>query len=291
MSRNAIHAPRRGFTLTELLVVIGIIAIMAVLTLVSVKAITRDARVASGANALSAALDNARALALKTNDIVIVVFRPRLDGEREQFLELVTARWTGESYRDPSLLSPPVIDRFVPAPEVPVRRLPPGIKLAAPSYVIDQDTTWFTQTHLPLAATEILGVMLGVMYGPDGTTLSQNPHSDSSYLWVDFKPEFDEEFGTPLVRRGPDPNDNFLPWQVGEFVEQENPADETFVTIAPFVAVYDDTEARERRSGTWDTTPEGRQRYFDDLVGSPLGFITTNADRIHFNRYTGVVMR
>ena len=66
--------------------------------------------------------------------------------------------------------------------------------------------------------------------------------------------------------------------------------DEPFVVIAPFLAVYDDDEARELGdTANWDDP----QIYQQDLVGLPNdpGYITENANRIHFNRYTGVVMR
>jgi prepilin-type N-terminal cleavage/methylation domain-containing protein len=276
---------RLAFTLTELLVVIAVISVLSVLTLVSIKAITSDARIASGSNAVSAALENARSLALKDNAVVLVVFRPRLDGESEQFIEVVTATFTGESYRDGN--SPwRVIDRFVQSPGVPVRALPVGVKVACPAYDANEDLRWVTQAHLPatLSENEVPGVVLGVMYGPDGTTLAQNLGSDSDYLWVDFKPNLDPT-GTPLIRFGEqDERPNAVSGQTR--LTMTFPDDETFVTVAPFLAVYDDAKARESKTLPWND----QANYEAELTGSS-GYITANADRIHFNRYTGVVMR
>ncbi len=287
-------SPRRGFTLIELLIVMGVIGVLSVLTLVSVKAITADARLSSATNTVTAALANARAIAMKKNSIVLVVFRPQFEGNARQRVELVTAKWTGDSYLTfgSGGANPTVIDRFVPITDVPFRNLPVGVKVAGPLYADNEDDTWVTQTHLPAVnqvtgAGEVPGRMIGVMYGPDGTTLSRNSQSDSDQTWVDFVAIFDA--GEPKVRAD---NNQFSPSarSMEFFFEQKIADDETFVTVAPFLAVYDDTQARELKSLDWDNSPQGRQNYEDELTGLS-GYITRNADRIHFNRYTGVVMK
>ncbi len=274
---------RCAFTLVELLVVMGVIAVLASLTLVSVRAITDNARLSSATNTVMAALDNARALAMKKNTIVLVVFRPRFEGNNKQVVEVVTAKWSGESYLNGSI----VIDRFVPIPDVPIRGLSTGIKVAAPSYGLNQDDMWVTQTHLPAidqqAGTgEWPGGMVGVMYGPDGTTLSRNSQSDSNRTWVDFL--FDATIGA-RVRADLQDIDPSNP-VIADFFEQKYADDETFITIAPFVAVFDDESAREVRATDWTSQAD----YEQELTG-PLGHITQFADRIHFNRYTGVAMK
>ena len=167
-----------------------------------------------------------------------------------------------------------------------------GVKVAGALYAGNQDDTWVTQTHLPAVnqetgAGEVPGRMIGVMYGPDGTTLSRNSQSDSGRTWVDFVATF--ESGEPMVRAD---NNQFSPSDpsIEFFFEQKIANDETFVTVAPFLAVYDDEQARELRLLDWDNSPQGRQNYEDELTGLS-GYITRNADRIHFNRYTGVVMK
>ncbi len=175
-----------GFTLAELLVAMAIIAILATLTAVSVKKIAGDARLSSAVNGVSAALDNARALAMKNNQIVMVVFRPRLkDGE--QRVEAVTAKWTGASLVNKSGSYYAVADYFTPIPDVPVRELSPGIKVAAPQYMYASsggeyyDYVWTTQPRLtadlksPPYKGDSRGEMIAVMYAAHGTTISRNP--------------------------------------------------------------------------------------------------------------------
>ena len=307
LSRSTNRRAPAAFTLTELLIVMGVIAVLSVLTLVSVRAIARDARMASATNTVVASLDNARALAMKNNNIVLVVFRARLDGGDGVVVDIVACDWTGESYRNGvGAASVQVIDRFMPIPDAPVRTLPRGIKVAAPFYAGGDDEMWATQSHLPATTTfdEVAGVIFGVMYGPDGTTISSNAQSDSDLSWVDFN--FDPTaLNGPFILNGgtdylphdgnspPDPNADLSD---PTFYEQNFNDDEPFVVIAPFLAVYDDDEARELKTGDW-IPADPPLAYQQDLVGDPAdpvnfpGYITEHATRIHFNRYTGVVMK
>ena len=292
-AKSISHHEVGGFTLTELLIVMGVIGVLSVLTLVSVRAIINDARLASATNTVIATLDNARAAALRRNAVVVVVFRPRFEGETEQVVDLHTAVWTGDSLRDPG--SALIFDRFVPMSDVPVRDLPQGIKVAGPSYGISDnaqaDFVWATQTHLPAIdadnplslSNEVAGGLIGVMFGPDGTTITGNPRTDAVGIFVDFNNDGRQR----LLHEDP-------PIPVLEFAQLLED-DEPIVQIVPFLAVYDDNEARQLRSGPWSRVdPTVYQR---DLVGDPddpdsfPGYITTNANRIHFNRYSGVVQR
>ena len=282
-----------AFTLTELLIVMAVIATLSVLTLVSMRAIAKDARLASATNTLTASLENARALAMKKNNIVLIVFRPRIEGVDKVVVDIVTCHWTGESYlNSPTGFPALILDRFVPIPDAPVRSLPAGIKVAAPSYLFEEDDVWATQSHLPAIDVndEVPGVVLGVMYGPDGTSITGNPQSDASLTWVDFFVDPDtgppDPTLLPRMRWGGDGTWYDLAAAPRVFY-QDFVDDEPFVVIAPFLAVYDDDEARELGdTNNWDDT----QVYQEDLVGV-TGYITENANRIHFNRYTGVVMR
>ena len=96
--RSAESHGTHGFTLTELLVVMGVITVLATLTVIGIRGVARNARMASATNGLMVALDTARAVAMKENTIVLVVFRPRLSADRrKQGVEIVIARWTGEA--------------------------------------------------------------------------------------------------------------------------------------------------------------------------------------------------
>jgi len=179
----------RSFTLIELLVVMGVIGVLAVLTLMSMSAIANDARLASAKNTVKAALDTARAQAMKNNTVVLLVFRPRLVGTNEQEVDIYLAKWTGESYLNQNGVD--VVDRFVPIPAIAVRAISTGIKVAAPKYGSDDDFLWITQAHLPAIDQntgngEWAGKMIGIMYGPDGTTITRNSQSDSNQVFVDF---------------------------------------------------------------------------------------------------------
>ncbi len=302
LSRSTCRRAPAAFTLTELLIVMGVIAALSVLTLVSMRAIVKDARLASATNTITASLENARALAMKKNNIVLLVFRPRIEGGEKVVVDIVTCHWTGESYWN-APLPPPVpglvLDRFVPTPDAPVRTLPAGIKVAAPAYSnpFAADHVWATQSHLLATANgEIPGVVFGVMYAPDGTTISGNPQSDASLIWVDFFVDPDtgplDPLAPPMMRMDGTPE--FLVDAQRVFVQRLED-DEPFVVIAPFLAVYDDDAARELgRVDQWNTL----LAYQEDLVGVPNdpnptipSYITANAKRIHFNRYTGVVMK
>jgi hypothetical protein len=125
--------------------------------------------------------------------------------------------------------------------------------------------------------------MLVVMFNRDGTVITRNPETDANRQWVDFNPS--ESVAPPL------------PTQSGVYTYPNNPApdlyfdqldelDEPFVTHAVFLAVYDDAEARELKTTNW----AGEAGYDQDLTG-PTGFISAFGERLHFNRFTGVVMR
>ncbi len=292
-SRSTNRRVSGAFTLTELLIVMGVIAALSVLTLVSVRAIARDARMASATNTVVASLDNARSLAMKNNTIVLVVFRARLEADDGVVVDIVPCEWTGESYRNGGV----VIDRFMPIPDAPVRSLPRGIKVAAPSYATGDDEMWATQSHLPATANdlEVAGVIFGVMYGPDGTTISSNAQSDSDFSWVDFN--FDPTVLEPFVlNRGVEVLPGLVDLTDPTYFSQDWADDEPFVLMAPFLAVFDDDEARELKTGDW-IPADPPLAYQQDLVGDPAdpvnfpGYITEHATRIHFNRYTGVVMK
>lgn len=301
-----------GFTLVELLVVIAIIAIISAIVSVSFLSIAREARLSSGTNVVISAIGNARALAMKNNRLVLVVFRPRLLENRTQIVEIVTAQWTGESFLIddgavpvPNVLS--IIDRFEPIEGVAIRRLPRGIKVAGPMYLEsnsfidvngsqagDLDSFWSTQAQLsainqlsPLDNTsEPAGRLIGVMFNPDGTTISVNAQSDASASFIDFDRDsmqriqsFTYDFNTNPLNANENPGAEV----VAHFLDDDEPV----VMIAPYLAVYDDEQLREFSEPTTWTGAAGFDAYRQDL----RSYLNQNANRIHFNSYTGVAMR
>jgi prepilin-type N-terminal cleavage/methylation domain-containing protein len=296
-----------GFTLAELLVVMAIIAILATVTVVAMRAISADARLSSGVNAVVAALDNARALAMKNNQIVMVAFRPRQQGN-EQYVEAVIAKWSGDEFvlRDGSTGGiSRLVDRFVPIPDVAARKLPDGVGVASPYYHdtgdlytlpdFNSDFTWSTQVNLPVGGElpiqgDHLGALIAVMYGPDGTTISRNSATDSNGAFIDFNSDYLMHFrGVDYQSWGlVDPDDKSEPY------EQHYEDEETLVTIAPLLAVYDRADAQDRAVGNWASAVGYEELIGSTDVGSDYwrrGIINDTAMRLHFNRYTGVVMR
>jgi len=282
---------RAAFTLAELLVAMAIIAVLASITVVSVRGITKDAKLSSGVNAVTAALDNARAMAMKNNRIVLVAFRARFDGV-EQYVEIVTAQWTGEAapaYVDwGSGPEPAAVDRFELIPDVAARQLPRGIKVAGPSYRSGDDDDWLTQSHLPnidqsTGGGEAPGQMLAVMYAPDGSIITQNSQADSVRTFIDFDRNGEQIISGDIYDYNNGPLINLQDFRVTYFYHVFE-GDEPYLSFVPFLAVFDDDVAREQ----YDTTQwsDGQVRR-DNLTF----YISQSADRIHFNRYTGVVLR
>ncbi|MBL9149140.1 MAG: prepilin-type N-terminal cleavage/methylation domain-containing protein [Phycisphaerae bacterium] len=292
-SSTAAREARRGFTLTELLVVMGVLAVLAVLTAVGVRKISRESRVASGVNSVTSILGAARALAIRENDVVVVAFRPIWDvtnRQKPQQTEAVVARWSGErSYFAGGGSNANVADRFYVVNEVPPIRLPAGIKVAGPLYEFGNDDIWVTQpemTQLNPTCKEAIDYsrMVAVMFAPDGSLVTRNPRSSAgdSKVYIDFNRKdlspADNDPQDVLAGGCANPGSNFqLYWM------QDDVEDESNLTVVPFLAVYDDRAARDNRSLDWSAAAN----MLLELNG-PQGFITTNADRIHFNRYTGV---
>ena len=110
------------------------------------------------------------------------------------------------------------------------------------------------------------GKLIAVMYGPDGTTITRNSQSDSNQIFVDFDNNRSQDVNVV------NPNDQMFE------------DDEPFLAMAPFLAVFDDDEAREIFDATAWGDPDIRRANITE-------YVTQFADRIHFNRYTGGVMK
>jgi hypothetical protein len=267
----------------------------------------------SSQNTVAAAIDNARALAMKENKLVMVVFRARwvnTETRRRQYIEAVMCEWTGDTYKHRSIPTI-IIDRFEPIEDVPIRALAPEIQVACPQYGKNDDFIWTTQPHLPTIHrttslpsygndnTELQGSMIAVMFGGNGGVQVRNPQSAADRFFVDFNRDFYQQHqggsyshaattlapGATVVANNPvasSPDRNSPGFGYGRI------DDEPYITFAPFLAIYDDEEARSVKLPTSDWSDNND--YEIDLAGRG-GFISANAKRMHFNRYTGVALK
>ena len=262
----------RAFTLAELLIVLAIVVIIATITVIAVGAISKEAKAASGKNTVIAALDAARAYAMKNNTLVVVTFRVSYDtsepGERQY-----TQVWSSQ-YADSTAFGGVIIDRYAPIPDLPVRDLPTGIKVAGPWYDFtasgsgNTDFIWISQPEFRAIAVEgeAANAMrsFGVIFGPNGDLRTQTSETGAANLWIDY-----DRNGNQLVN--------------GSFWEYDEVFDENNVNPVPFITVYDDDKIRELRTANWSNGTVYRNELSE--------LINRNVDRIHFNRYSGVVLR
>jgi len=300
--KRAHHFPSavvpRGFTLIELLVVIAIIAVLGGLTALGYRGVANDAKLSSGKNAVMAALDTARGLAMKNNRPTVVAFRSRLLSRGDSRVEVVIADWNRErsfptNNSNPIIIDlgpgtlaiPRAFDRFVPVPGIEPRLLPKGISVAGPDYSIyaaadTTDSHWTAPTNVAKTG-EAPGRIIGVLYGPDGRTHTANPFTNLTLTQPGFRSfyfGFIDIDGDKEMDR-PNAGTNFTSFQL-----QQTADDESFVQLVPFLCVFDEKEARDVLGDSDWNIPSTRDAELTQ-------HIIQNADAIHFNRYSGVVMK
>ena len=300
---------KRSFTLVELVVVIIIIALIAGFSAMAYSKVAKNMRLSTAKNTIIAALDNARAYAIKNNRYVITVFRPRLSGDgSEQYYECVVAEWNGDS----SNAGDWTYDRFVPIDGQKPKNLPTGIGVAAPGIALNADHIWWVCTYLPSNAviknSLLMGEMVGILYNPEGRVVVRNAESGSDRIWVDFNRDGKQTIDLAL-RDG----DEFDPIEVdwtqvvgdlpaGAYFDVEAPESETYIGLAGLLSIFDYDAFREQwgamrtdypnftdiaRSG-WERNPSNGTVDKYDRDWHFTDFINKTTDRIQFNRYSGV---
>jgi prepilin-type N-terminal cleavage/methylation domain-containing protein len=301
----------RGFTLVELIVVIVIMGILALLSGLAYRGISSDLRMASAKNTVTAALENARAIAIKKNRYVIAVFYPRLENSGlEQVIDVIIAEWNGDSMnadRGDNIIW--TYDRYVPISGLSVNTIESGISVAGPSFQNGDDSDWLAPSFLPGLTTrpssdaeDLMGRLSGVLYNPEGRVVTRNSISSSDRLWVDLNSD-----GEQTIDPNPDRNlDTIDPWNVGwltisppEIIVIEDPdvpfdslsgvylkgvGGEPFVMPVPFIAVFDDDEFRSQY-------PSELFDGYQERIESYTNYIDVNTERIQFNRYSGVPLK
>lgn len=285
-----------GFTLTELLVAMTVVVILAIVTIVSFRSVFLEARLSSASNTVSASLAQARALAVRDGRAVLVAFVPRRDTPRRQRTDIYVAQWTGETRlagvdRGDGVFDE-LFDRFRPVPDRKIRSLPGGINVAGPLYAnhVDDDfidDAWTVPTNPIRPEDEAPGRMVGVMFAPDGSITTHNPASQAEHVWIDFDNSEDQNIDAIAVGGA----NGCLTAPLIDWYEQrviqdggEFSFDETNIHLVPFLAIFNEREARELyNDNEWDVPDQRRQQLSE--------YINEFADRLHFNRYTGAVMQ
>jgi prepilin-type N-terminal cleavage/methylation domain-containing protein len=281
----------RGFTLIELIVVMVVMAILAGLSAIAYRGIAKDMQMSAAVNTVTAALDNARAIAIKNNRYVMTVFRPRLgDDGTTQFIELVIAEWTGDSASaNNGTNNIWTYDRFVPVPKVLVRTISDGVNVAGPGYGVGDDDVWWVCSYLP-EANEPKGALVGVLYSPEGRVVVRNAESGSDRIWVDYNRDWEQTIDATTSINWADPEIVTYPWtpeatpSIGSYFDVEIQETEPFVSMTPILAVFNEEECRKLNdTASWNDANYRDRRYTE--------YIDANADRIQFNRYSGAVLK
>ncbi len=219
MKRGAVQPQTRewrapsGFTLVELLAVMAVIAILGVVVTTSAGRVAKEARVATSANQVLAALAEGRAIAIRDRVQVLVAFTvfrktyraattspETIDFTQPQQTQIVIAKATGRlgypgsltgTGQYPLVTTPGATDdllleEFVPVDGVGLRLLPVGIKVAGQAADITTidglpyDDIWVSQPVMSLRPTETVasverGSLVVVRFSPDGTVITRNP--------------------------------------------------------------------------------------------------------------------
>ena len=304
-----------GFTLIELIVVIGILISLATLTAISVSKVTKDARFSKAVSQVMNALENARTLAIKEHRPVLLAFTVKTervgtatsggiltDNIKKQWTRIVAARLSDELV---STGANSYYDLFEPHPNFASVDLPEGIKVAAPQMdFLQNDTVWITQPTFRDNNANFdemeYGSMIGVMFGPDGalltkitggggsvnSTLGRYVVLDADQDGVEKTPHADE------ITNGA----RFFTYNV------EN--EEVNIQFAIFISVFNDAAMRELYdANNWKGKGYDRNGWIpptgiippcstitqprDRMNCDESEFINQFGEKIYFNRYTG----
>jgi len=305
---------RAGFTLIELMVVIGILISLATLTAIGVAKVTKDARFSKGVSQVMNALETARTLAIKEHRIVMVVFTVKTErtgttvSSAGVLTDTITRQWTrilATRLRDELVNNSTTtttantfsvyMDMFEQHPNFSPIDLPDGIKVAAPQMDYERnDDVWITQPTFRDTNTNFddmeYGSMIGVMFDVNGALLSKITGGGSANQGMGRYAVLDmDQNGLQLPLNSKENGAGWFTYNIE--------GEESNIQLAPFLSVFNDTAMRELfdvnkwkgPSFTVNWVPpcssfvSGRTRMNCDQTE----YINQFGEKIYFNRYTG----
>ena len=312
-SRGALRG-RSGFTLIELMVVVGILISLATLTAISAAKVQKDARFSKAVSQVMNALETARTQAIKDHRPVLLAFTVKTersgnasadnmltDNIKRQWTRIVAARLRDECVNSiPTQTKPQTnsvfMDMFEPHPNFTPIDLPEGIKVAAPQMDFDRrDAVWITQPTFRDSNTNFAdmeyGAMIGVMFGADGALLTKITGGGGAniglgrYVIVDA-----DQNGAQMPENSVEDASGYFTYNI----ENEEPN----IQLAPFISVFNDAAMREIYDvNNWKgkTRPAWIEGEKCSIYGSgrtrmncdQSEYINQFGEKIYFNRYTG----
>ncbi len=305
---------RSGFTLIELMVVVGILISLATLTAISAAKVQKDARFSKAVSQVMNALETARTQAIKDHRPVLLAFTVKTersgnasadnmltDNIKRQWTRIVAARLRDECVNSiPTQTKPQTnsvfMDMFEPHPNFTPIDLPEGIKVAAPQMDFDRrDAVWITQPTFRDSNTNFAdmeyGAMIGVMFGADGALLTKITGGGGAniglgrYVIVDA-----DQNGAQMPENSVEDASGYFTYNI----ENEEPN----IQLAPFISVFNDAAMREIYDvNNWKgkTRPAWIEGEKCSIYGSgrtrmncdQSEYINQFGEKIYFNRYTG----
>jgi prepilin-type N-terminal cleavage/methylation domain-containing protein len=301
---------RPGFTLVELLAVIGILVALATITAISVQRIGKDTRMTKAANDLLNVLETARGIAIRTHQPTMVAFRARTERFDEasndpmkypntarikrHWTEAVIGRLIEPLQRTNTALDLTkqiFIDRFEPEPGIPGYAFPEGLKVAGSFAGFGNelyDRAWVTQPKLSEnPATE----EAGSIFDPAGRVISRLDGSGVASISQGRYPvmDFNRNGVQDIINESAGASQPHL---------QDQEGDEANVVTTQLLAVFDDKACRELYDdrnwiGTafpvWNITKPCSDLRAGQMrkICEQTEFIEQFGTRIAFNRNTG----
>lgn len=269
------HRARPAFTIIEMLVVISIIAVLLGLSAPILRLILRGNALDSGQNAVSAALQSARAIAKRDQTDTAVVIS--INGDGYTTVRVCKRNDDPGTCNDTTnYLAAAVTDMigFTDVDQRQAERLPGQIRVAGPDFANTSaqqgaaatDTQWRLPGMLPNnnAAFKVgVKTNICVWFGPDGTVRTSDPLTGKRNIY------YDDPQSTANICDYPK---DFL------------------LTPVPMLVVYDRRDLADATSGGQDDEFTLGDATRDGWINNPPATATTPRV-LMFNRYSGTLMR